>query len=397
MKNIAIICEYNPMHNGHIHQINKIKEKFPNSSIIALMSGSFVQRGTPAIIDKFDRSEIACINGVDLVIEMPSIISLQSADLFSYHSINILSKLGNIDYISFGIESNEDIFNEIIDFLVKDEEKINNLQKEYIQKGLSYKNSYNKAIKKINDKYYNFITEPNYTLAIQYVLSLKKLNSKIKYLPIYRNDGGYNNKELDLYKFQSASTIRKLISDDKDYMQYVPKDIKRYIDKDNIPTLDDYNNIFIYKSQIEKINPSNIAGYEDGILNLLIKNQSNNLEETISKSKNKRHSISRLQRFILNYLLGITNHDINILDNISYIRPLKFNDKGRYIINKLKDNDSIKILNKINYTKDLDSINNRILDIDKKAYQLRNINNIKMLEKDYTDKPYMNIIKKSTR
>lgn len=388
MKNIAIICEYNPMHNGHIHQINEIKKIYPQSNIIALMSGSFVQRGEPSILDKFDKSEIALSNGVDLILELPAIISLQSANYFSKYSIEILNKLNILDYISFGIETSKKVFEDIIKFILDNFDTIDNLQKKYIDLGNSFKTAYNLAIKEINEEYSEIISKPNITLAIQYVLTLKKLNSDIKYLPISRIDGGYNSEELDSFDFQSATTIRKLIKEKNNYDSFVPLETKNIINNNNIISLNDFSNIFVYKSKIEKISPENIAGYENGLLNLILNNFENNLEDTIEKCHNKRYSKSKLKRFVLNYLLDIKISDVELLNNISYIRPLGFNEKGRLLINQLKNNDDILIVNRISNVKSMSKENKRILEIDNNAYMLRNINLLSNYNKNYTYKSY---------
>lgn len=386
MKNIAIICEYNPMHNGHIHQINKIKEIYPDSNIIILMSGSFVQRGEPSILDKFDKAEISLKNGVDLVLEMPTAISVQSANYFSYFSVKILESLNFIDYLSFGIESDTSEFNNSFNTILENEEKIWRIQKQYIELGHSYKRSYAQAIIDLKLPIAEDFNQPNNTLALQYMFALNSLNSNIKPLLINRKDGGYNNEIQDNFDFQSATTIRKMIKDNKDISKYVPKETK---DKINfICELDDFTELFIYKSQVMNVNPDDIAGYENGMLNLLVNNFENNLSTTIEKCHNKRYSKSRLRRFVINYLLDVKDSDIYMLKYISFIRPLAFNDKGRMLISELKNNDEIEIIHKISDTNNLSIENKRILEIDHSAYMLRNIKYPKKNIKDFTNKAY---------
>ncbi|MCT1795557.1 tRNA(Met) cytidine acetate ligase [Helcococcus kunzii] len=388
MKNIAIICEYNPMHNGHIHQIKTIKKEYPESNIIILMSGSFVQRGEPSILDKFKKANIAIENGVDLVLEMPAIISLQSANYFSYYSVKILDKLKNIDFISFGIENEPSEFAETFNLLNQNKEKINLIQKKYIEQGNSFKKSYSMALKELKlQTLEDIILKPNNTLAFQYLNATSSLKSKIKPLMIKRIDGGYHSSTLDEYEFQSATTIRQMIFDNKDIRKYVPHSTNQLIN--DIVRLDDFSQLFIYKAKILGMDAQNIAGYENGILNLLINNFEENLTKTVEKSHNKRYSKSRLKRFIINYLLNITNKDIKLLDDITYIRPLSFNENGRNIINELKSNKEIDLVMKISNVKELNEQNKRLLEIDKMAYQLRNINFTEKYSLDYTNKPYI--------
>lgn len=394
MKNIGIICEYNPMHNGHIHQINKIKEIYPHSNIIAIMSGSFVQRGEPAIIDKFIRANIAIENGIDLVLEVPTLISLQSADYFSYYIIKILNSLNVIDAISFGIEY-EDIklFIKKTKILLDNSNIINKEQKKYIDLGLSYKNAYIKAVENLFPNISDILKTPNNTLGIKYIESLMKLKSNIDIIPINRIDGGYNSNKLDNYEFQSASTLRNLINKKNNlYKNFIPKNSIKIIENSEIHTLNDYNEIFLYKTIIDTDNKfTNIPGYENGLLNLIKNNYLNNISDTIEKIHNKRYSKSRIQRFIINYLLNITKNDIDMLENINYIRPLAFNEKGRKLINKIKMNSKINIINKINKIDKLSNFDLNSLYFDKKSYELYNIKNISNILKNFINNPYKKI------
>lgn len=389
MKNIGIVAEYNPIHNGHIYQIDKIKSKFKDSNIIVIMSGNYVQRGEPAILDKFDRASLAIKYGADLVIQLPTIASLQSADLFAFTAVNILNKMNIIDYISFGVESdNIDDFNRMVHFQIHNEEKIYELQKKYIQNGDSYKVAYEKAINELNPSNSKNISKPNNTLAIQYIKALKKLNSNIKYYPIIRNDGGYNSTTLDDFEFQSASTIRNLIKNDTNFTEYAPKELKDLI-PNNLKSLNDYTSILDYTINILEKDPQNIAGYETGILNLINNNLDSNIEDTIEKSHNKRYTKARLQRFVLNYLLNIDNDIVNSMKEINYIYPLKFNDNGAKLLKEIKDMEEVLIITNFNDSYNLNSINEKLFDIEIKANGLYYINDKKDKERFYTNIPFV--------
>ncbi|MDO4605451.1 MAG: nucleotidyltransferase family protein [Helcococcus sp.] len=390
MKNIGIVAEYNPLHNGHIYHINKIKSKFPNSNIIVIMSGNYVQRGEPAIIDKFDRANLAIQNGCDLVIQLPTIASLQSANLFAFTAVNILDKLEIIDYISFGVESyNIEDFNDMVDFQIKNEQKINELQKKYIKNGYSYKVSYQKAINELDPNKIKYISKPNNTLAIQYIKSLKKINSDINYYPIIRNDGGYNSNTLDDFEFQSASTIRNLIKKNINFTEYAPKQIK-YLLPINLKSINDYSSILNYSINIQEKNPENICGFEKGILNLLNSNLDANIKDAIDKSHNKRYTKSRLQRFVLNYLLDINNDIVNSMYKINYIYPLKFNKKGAKILKEIKDMENLNIITNFKDSYNLDLINKKIFDIEIKANSLYYINDKTEKDRFYSNIPFVN-------
>lgn len=395
MTNIAIICEYNPMHNGHIYQIKKIKEIFPNSNIIAIMSGSFVQRGDFSIINKYDKAKIAIKNYVDLVLELPTIASLQSADNFSLISIDILNKLEIVDYLSFGIESsNINNFYKNVEYLFKNEQEIYSLQKKYLNQGNSYKKSFILATKEYA-KNNNFnldedIFMPNNTLAIQYLKTLKLLSSKIKPLPILRQDGGYHSYKIDNYEFQSATTIRNMISKNLDISKFVPREISEFIHKSTKFDIDYLTTILRYNIEILNKNPENISGFENGILNLITKNLDKKISDAIEKSHNKRYSKSRLRRFIMNYLLDIKNEDVENIKNINYIHPLAFNKKGINILNQIKRNNFL-IISKYSDIYKLNKIDRRIYELDLKAFKLSNINNVYMFNKIYSNIPFTEI------
>ena len=216
MKIIAIISEYNPFHLGHLHQINEIKKIFKNENIIiiSIMSGNFIQRGEPSIIDKFKRCETALNNGINLCFEIPVQVSLSSAEGFAYGAIKILHELKLIDFICFGCEiPDENKLNIIADTLISVNK--NDLKK-YLDLGFSFPKSQELMIsEKFNDiNLTNFIKSPNNILGIEYLKSIKILNSPIKIIPIQRIGGNYNDTFLH-NQFSSASAIRNVLLDSK--------------------------------------------------------------------------------------------------------------------------------------------------------------------------------------
>lgn len=394
MQNIAIVVEYNPMHNGHIHQINRIKELYPDSSITVIMSGTFVQRGDYSILNKFQKAEIAIKNGVDLVIEMPTVISLQSADNFAFFNVAILDKLKNIDYLAFGIEAESiDEFNKLYEFYSENKKQIHLESKKYINEGLSFKVSFNRVVKELAIKNnlfrYELLSHPNNTLAIQYMDALIRLGSNIKSLPIIRDDSGYHSSQLDDKEFQSATTIRNMFRNNEDFSNYVPLETITELNKSSIKNIDSLSNIFNYLVRIEEKSADEITGYENGLENLIINNYKTSLSETIENIHNKRYSKSRISRFIVNYILGINNKDVENLNNINFIRPLKFNDKGAQVLKKIKENEDINIITKLTDSYNLDEANKSIIEFDKKAYLLQYFDNDELKTLDYRSNPKM--------
>lgn len=390
MNVFAIISEYNPLHNGHIYQIKLIKKHFPDAKIVIFMSGSFVQRGEPAFINKYYRAKSAIKNGADLVLEMPTIISLQSAKFFSEYSIKILQKLNIITHLCFGVENyNKNGFLDEIKEIKSKFNIINETQKKFIDSGFSFKSAFEKSIKQVLNKKSSFISNPNNTLGLEYMMAIDKFNSNIIPFPITRIDKGYHNDKIDdSMMYQSASAIRNAVLNNIDISNYVSDDMNFLLKNSKIHNIDELSDIFYFEAFVYKKNGQNIAGYENGILNLIMKNYDGKISTTIEKSKNKRYSKSRLKRFILNYLLDITNTDIKNLEHINYIRPLFLNKNGAKILKNI-DGNNIKIINKLNDIKDLDEINKKYLELDIKAYKLFNINDLKINNLDYTNNPFI--------
>ena len=212
MNTIGIICEYNPFHNGHIYHINKIKQMYPENTIILVMSGNYTQRGTISILDKWDKTEIA-LNYVDLVVELPFIFSVQSADIFAKAAVQILNNL-NVNKIVFGTESlSITQLEQIAKIQTKD--SFNKLVKKYLNEGINYPTSLSKAtydLTKIK------IEKPNDLLGLSYVKEIQKTNI----IPItIQRTNNFHSITLES-KISSATSIRNAIKNNQDMKPYVP-------------------------------------------------------------------------------------------------------------------------------------------------------------------------------
>ena len=372
--NIGIICEYNPFHYGHLYHINKIKEMYPDSNIILVMSGWITERGDLSLIDKFKKSEIALSYGVNLVVELP-FKYIQSADYFAKGAISILNKL-NCDTIVFGSESND------IDNLINlaniqlNNKKYDKLVKDYLKEGINYPTAMSKALKTISG---NTVDTPNDILGLSYVKEIIKNNYNIKPITIKR-DSNFNSKKIE-GKITSASSIRELIKNKKRFKKYVPKNSYKYLKE--CVFIDDYFDYLKYKI----ISSNDLTIYQcvdENIENRIRKyiNNCNTLLELLSKIKTKRYTYNRLKRILTFILLSITKEDCNNL-NLEYIRVLGFDKKGKILLNKTKKDIDIPLLT--NYddkylNKDL--IINTIISLNK---NIKNKN--KFIEKEYKERP----------
>ena len=344
MDTIGIICEYNPFHNGHLYHINKIKEMFPNSIIVLVMSGNFTQRGDASIINKWDKTEIALKNNIDLVVELPFKYVNQSADTFAYAGVSILNYL-NVDYLVFGSESGDiDLLKDIANIQLSN--KYNNLVKKYNKEGINYATSLSKAL---NDFGYKNINKPNDILGISYIRELLKLNSNIKPITIKRTTD-YNKKDLT-DEITSATSIRENIKN-IDIKNYVPENVYPYL-KNKLYFIEDYFPLLKYKILSEIDNLNIYHNVEEGIENKIKKviYESNSYEELIMNIKSKRYTYTKIKRMLLSILTGFTKED-NKNKKINYIRVLGFRENGKKYLNKIKKNIDIPIYT--NFNKELE-------------------------------------------
>ena len=210
---LGIIAEYNPFHNGHLYHILKSKEITKDDYVIAVMGGNFTQRGESSIVDKWTKAEMALAGGVDLVIELPTLYSVSSAENFADGAIKILNSLKVVDHISFGSECKElNKLNIIANILYEESKEFKTILSEELQKGISFpKARENAVINYLKDKsYLNILSEPNNILAIEYLKSLKKHRSKIKPVLVPRKNSGHLNLDYT-GTISSATSIRNMI------------------------------------------------------------------------------------------------------------------------------------------------------------------------------------------
>ena len=373
MRKIGIICEYNPFHNGHIYHLNKIKELYPDSMIIMVMSGNFTQRGIPSIIDKFDKTEIALKYGIDLVIELPFAFSTQGADIFAKGSIELLTKL-NIDTLVFGSESN-DISNllELADISLSKE--YNDEVKKYLNSDINYPTALNLAFEKFNKK---GINNPNDLLALSYIKELKINKSNVEIVSIPRTNS-YNS--LELSDISSATAIREAIINNKDISFTVPKETMDKLNKD-IYLQEDYFNLLKYK--VLSTDDLNIYQTVTNDLEVRIKKyikEVNSWKELVDKIKTKHYTYNRINRMLIHILCGFTKELANSFKDIEYIRVLGFSKEGKNYLNKIKKEVNVPIIT--TFSKG----NSKMLEYEQLTSNIYySIKNNSYLKKEYSEK-----------
>lgn len=347
MASVGIIAEYNPFHNGHLYQIEKIKKKYPEDTIIIAMSGNFTQRGEPAIIDKWNRTRLAIENGADLVVEIPYAFTTQSADYYSYAGITLLENL-KVEKLIFGSESNniEDI-TEIAKAQLE-EKDFDKLVKIYSKFGYNYPTSLSLALKDLTGKE---IKTPNDILGITYIKTIIKKKYKIKPIAIQRTNE-YHNKDLT-GTISSATSIRENLENLENIKETVPKTTYKALTKEIIHKKEDYFNFLKYKIITEE----NLEKYHLVEKDLAVKlkkeiQNSTNYEELIQNVKSKHQTYSKISRALLHILCNYTKEEAKENTKIKYIRLLGFNDTGRKYLNKHKKDISLPIISKITKEKE---------------------------------------------
>ena len=350
---LGIISEYNPFHNGHLHHLNESKRITHSDYSIAILSGNFTQRGETSIVDKWTKTRMAIENGIDLVIELPTLYAISSAENFADGAIKILNSLGVIDYLSFGSECDDiSILDDIANVLCAEPNEYKTLLSHELSKGNSFPKAREKALMiYLNDvrRFANTLSSPNNILGIEYLKALKRQKSKIEPVTIKRVGAGHNENIISSStNLASASAIRNAcLAKNFNILQNVmPKTsfdlLNNSIRRGNIVNnLSSFDKEIIYslrKMSIEEI--ANLPDVSEG-LEFSLKNASNSCNsviELISMVDSKRYTKTRIQRILLYALLGITKKDMQISKNIiPYIRILGFNDKGKDILSEISE------------------------------------------------------------
>lgn len=349
---LGVIAEYNPFHNGHLYHIQKAKEQTGAKYVVCVMSGNFVQRGNTSVVDKWTKTQMALANGIDLVIELPTIYSVSSAESFAQGAVKILENLGIVDTISFGTETDDFAALNNIATIISDEPKeYVGMLKEELKQGVSFPKAREQAlIKYLNDdvRYKNILNNPNNILAVEYLKALKQLKSKITPVAIKREKVYYNDNHI-VDDLASATAIRRMLIN-KEFSELI-RVVPRFCYETLTKEYEVGNVVFdIHRFEKEifytlrKMTVSEIANLPDvseGLENT-IKNAANfcnNINDFINIVKTKRYTQTRIQRILIFALLGITKRDVQAAKKVvPYARILGFNEKGKLLLSGISQN-----------------------------------------------------------
>lgn len=372
MKTVAVIAEYNPFHNGHAYQLQEIRRCLNADAVIVIMSGNFVQRGEPAMVEKAVRAKTALESGADLIIELPVLYATASAEVFAAGAVSILSALGCVDTLVFGAEeSNLSAITQIAHILAEEPAEYRDLLKEYLQNGYTYPLASSTALQQYlkTSDIADILSKPNNILAIQYCKALYQLNSSIKPYLIPRKGAGYNEDTLSSdAEYSSATAIRKAM-----FQLY-----DGFSDTTGIPSADDlripsfaYENLLKETEQNRLLFPDSISpilhakliveketGFEQyldiskELSDKIIKNLNSytGFSQFCDLLKSKEYTYLRIRRSLLHIYLGITNElfrNAKEQGYAFYARPLGFNDIGKAVFSDIVKTSKIPLISKL--------------------------------------------------
>ena len=332
LKTVGIICEYNPLHRGHAKQIRRIREEFgPDTAIICVMSGNFVQRGHPAIVDKSLRARAAILCGADLVLELPVTAALSSAEGFASGGVAVLSKV--CDVLCFGAESaDKAALLHTAQMLLS--EDFPPLLRTELDKGLSFPAARQAALTAMGADA-ELLSKPNNILAVEYCKAILQQSAEMDVFPILR-EGDYHAEEAD-WENPSATAVRGLMHKREEYLSYIPEEAHIILKDAPLHSIAAGERAILGKLRTMTEGEFEALPYSsEGLWRKLMhaSRQFATLEEILTAVKSKRYTRTRIDRMVMCAFLGIT--EAMLTEEVPYTRVLAFNDTGRSILNQAK-------------------------------------------------------------
>ncbi len=358
MKNIAIIAEYNPFHNGHKYHLNQAKEISGSDFCVALMSGNFLQRGIPAMWDKYTRAKMATSSGIDLALELPFVYATGSARDFATGSIKILDKLHSIDYLCFGAETDDiNTLYKIADVINSEPDSYKHTLTDCLSMGLSYPHARSKALTTyLNLKDDNIINQPNNILAIEYIAAISRINSNIKPIIIKRHNAMYH--DTTLYRsISSASAIRSTINsidfDIEKIKDDIPDNVLRILQQgynSSWPVTSDDLTPFLQGCLINAIDYDGICDISEDFSNKLCKlSPTISYQDAINSLSSKDLTATRINRCLIHLIMNYKEiHRQQFIDNnyAFYASILSFRKESSQLIKTINQQSDIPLITK---------------------------------------------------
>ncbi|MCL2235686.1 MAG: nucleotidyltransferase family protein [Defluviitaleaceae bacterium] len=323
----GIVAEYNPFHNGHQYHMAESRKISGAGDVIVVMSGNFVQRGEPAIVDKFIRARMALLGGADMVLELPVGFSTASAEGFSFSAVYILGKTGMVTDLCFGAEApNLECLQTIAHHLVNETEDFKAKLKAGLAKGVSFPKARADALKEILPYSENIINSPNNILAIEYLKALKKFNFDITPHAVPRKGANHHDDAL-IGKFASATALRKEILSGNlaNLVDFMPMFSFDLLGGEPFNQIDNFSMIFHHNAQGSALEKHSADCYK--------------ITDVIANAKTKNITYTALKRLALSTVLGITPPKLP-----QYIRVLGFRREKSYLLSQLQTSAELPVI-----------------------------------------------------
>jgi len=383
MRVTGIIAEYNPFHLGHLYHLKQAKEISKSEGVIAIMSGSFLQRGEPALVDKWARTEMALKAGVDLVLELPVVFSCRSAYRFAQGGVKSLAATGILTHLAFGAETNNlQGLRAVARKLNNENDTFGETLGNFLDLGYSYPKSRTLTLERQlvnNDFVLSELDSPNNILAIAYLRVLEQLDCRIEPVTVQRI-GSFHAQQPEL-GIASATAIRKLIeNNDRSWLEYVPPPVGQILLREfkkgkgpvTLKALDQSILAVLRRMKIEEI--KKIIEVSEGLENRLweLTRQTGNVEELLAKLKTKRYTYTRLQRLLIHAYLNFTQ-DLST-EEPEYLRVLGFNTQGKELLRLIKKYSQLPVITKFAQGyREVSEQGRKILDLEIVATNLYNL------------------------
>lgn len=321
MNYCAVVCEYNPLHNGHKYQLEKIRKSTGCDGIVCVMSGDFVQRAEPAIISKIERTRLALEAGADMVVELPLPFAIGSGETFAFGAIELTEKLSFVTALAMGCETDRsNILPTLADIQLSESARMKKTLAEKLKSGVSYPSAYSAATALESENYgidfstaAEILSKPNNVLAIEYIKALKRKNSNVMPIIIERQNGE---------NLATASQIRELVRSGKTLSaeKFLPKSSFETLraNESFFPDLKTYSDVVMYA--MKSLSKGDLKAYpytSDELCNILGEKSATNLDSLLFLAKSKKYAMSRLKRICLHVLLGLRSLDIAEITSVS--------------------------------------------------------------------------------
>lgn len=357
MKVAGIIAEYNPLHRGHIYQLEETRKKTEADYIVVAMSGSFTQRGIPAILDKYIRTEMALRAGADLVIELPVSVSTGSGEFFAKGAVTLLNSLGVITHLSFGSESGDiTLLKKATDFLSCETDDFKKIVRNELTSGKTYPAAINHAASILCPEISNLLSSPNNILGIEYLKALKSLHSSIEPITIKRKGDGYNDTKI-MSDFPSATALREICVKENinKLLNLLPESAnkviieKGFLQNKGFLIADDFSNLLggklLYSSSL-----TDYADINEDLANRIhntVRRGPLSFSELTDSLKTRQITQARIQRALFHVILEIKNdtmQTIKVSDTAPYIRILGVKKDSTGLLREIRNNTTVPII-----------------------------------------------------